>query len=442
MLSVMRPLPHLALACALVACDADPATDAGSGADAGVATDAGPRDAGPPDAGDPPDESPYKGPWVQRPTTTQATIRWESRLAPAEVGVDVTPEGGGAALSFSGSARETVTQLSYGVGSPIVREPDVPGTYYVNEVEVSGLDPATCYTYSIVGWPEHGGRFCTMHDNADHATPIVFYAIGDTSPGVMGTLRLLSAARPEETEFTVHLGDIQYYSTLIESQQLWFRLMQPLLEANAFLPCVGNHEVDEVPFEYADYYQRLFTPAGRDGNDRWFHFETGGVWFFSLSSEHDLELGSEQLDWLEETLAAAEASPGYRFSVIYLHRPLYTLGDYRPREEQRAALFPVIEAHRVPLVLAGHVHGYERFEYPATTYVTSGAGGFVDPSVDQHIRDYPDDAMHRVASGVFLQSMIFEITEDSMGRDVIRGRALDDMGNEEDSFERVVEPAP
>lgn len=432
----MRALLALLLAIhSLTACTEPAPADAGP-PDAGTQ----PRDAGPPDTGPPPDDSPFKGPWVQRPTTGAVTVRWESRLAPDPVEIDVEPEGGGELLTFTGTARETTTTVSYGIGERIVREPDVPGTYYVNEVEVTGLTPATCYRYTITGWPTEGGRFCTMHAPGDHATPIVFYAIGDTSPAVMGTLRLLSAAEPETTEFTVHVGDIQYYSTLIESQQVWFGLMETLLRANAFLPCIGNHEMDEVPNEYVDYYQRLFTPAGRDGNDRWYSYTTGGVYFFSLSSEHDLDLGSEQLDWLEESLAAAEADPDYRFSILYLHRPLYTLGDYRPRESQRAALFPVIESHRIPLVLAGHVHAYERFEYERVTYVTTGAGGFADPSVDQHIEDYPDDALHRVSSGTFLQSMIFEIVQDGAGQDLIRGRALDELGMVRDSFERVVSP--
>ncbi len=429
----MRTLAIVCLALSLTACDSNVAPlDAGP-ADAAQAR----HDAGPPDAGTP-DDSPYKGPWVQRPTDVAVTVRWESRLAPDPVAIDVTREDGSAMQTFTGSARETTTTLSYGVGT--LDRPDVPGTYYVNEVEVSGLDPATCYRYAIVGWPTEGGRFCTMHAPGDHATPIVFYAIGDTSPAVMGTLRLLSAAHPEDTEFSVHVGDIQYYSTIIESWQVWFDLMQPMLRANAFLPCVGNHEVDEIPNEYVDYYERLFTPGGRDGNDRWYSYQTGGVLFVSLSTEHDLDLGSEQIDWLESTLAAAEADPSYRFTVLYLHRPLYTLGDYVPRDSQRMALFPLIAAHRIPLVLAGHVHGYERFEVDGVTYVTTGAGGFTDPSVDQHIGDFPDDAAHRVASGTFLQSMIFDITQNGAGEDVIRGRALDDMGIEQDSFEHVVAP--
>jgi len=419
----------------LIACDDDvPPTDAG------VARDAGPpRDAGS-DAGPEPDDSPLKGPWVQQPNTSAVTVRWESALAPPSAAIEAVAEGGGDTLSFMGASRETVTQLSYGIGSPIVSHPDVPGTYFVNEVELTGLTPATCYTYTIVGWPTHGGRFCTMHERSDHATPIRFYVIGDTSPGVMGTLRLVSAAQPETTEFTVHVGDLQYYSTLIESQQLWFNLMQPLLSANAFLPCVGNHEIDEVDHEYVDYYERLFTPAGRNGNDRYYHYDTGGVWFFSLSSEHDIDAGSEQLEWFETELAAAEADPDYRFSVVYVHRPLYSLGDYRPRDSLRAVLLPILETHRIPLVLSGHNHAYERFEYPDTTHIVSGAGGFVDTSVDQGVADAPDDAMHREASGVFLQSMILEIVQNTAGEDVVRGEALDDMGMVRDSFERVVSP--
>lgn len=427
----MRALAILCLALGLVACEDEPASPDGGPIE--------PVDAGPPDAGPPPDDSPYKGPWSLRPTTDSIAIRWESRLAPDAVAIDVEPEAGGELQTFTGTSRETTVRLSYGVGSPVVTRPDVPGTYYVNEVEPTGLSPATCYRYSIVGWPGEGGRFCTMHAPDDHATPITFYAIGDTSPGVMGTLRLLSSASPEDTELTVHVGDIQYYSTVIESQQLWFEAMEPLLRANAFLPCVGNHEM-EIDHEYEDVYVRLLSPAGHDGTNEWFHFETGGVHFFSLSSEHDLDLGSEQIDWLEAMLATAEADPNYRLTILYLHRPLYTLGDFSPRSSHRDALFPIIAAHRIPLVLSGHVHAYERFEYDTVTYVTTGAGGFVDRSVDQHVDDLPDDAAHRAASGTFLQAMIVEIVQDSMGRDVVRGRTLDDMGIERDSFERTVAP--
>lgn len=415
---------------------------AACGDDATAAPDSGPvtRDAGPPDAGPPPDDSPYKGPWSLQPETDRVLVRWESRLAPDIVAVDVHAEGSEDVTTHTGAARETEVRLSYGVGTAVIREPDYPGTYFVNDVEVTGLEPATCYRYSIVGYPDEGGRFCTMHAPDDHATPITFYAIGDTSPAVMGTTRLISSEDPAQAEFTVHVGDIQYYSTVIETHQLWFRLMRPLLRANAFLPCVGNHEVDEVEHEYEDYYLRLFSPAGRDGTSEWYHYQTGGVHFFSLSSEHDLDLGSPQVDWLEEALAEAEADPSYRFSILYLHRPLYSVGDYRPRDSQREALFPLIATHRIPLVLAGHMHAYERFEVGDVTYVTTGAGGFRDADVDELVAELPDDAALRVASGSFLQAMFVEILQNDAGEDVIRARVVDDVGAVRDSFEKVVAP--
>lgn len=395
-------------------------------------------DAGAPDVGPPLDDSPYKGPWSLQPETDRVLVRWESRLAPEAVAVEVHAEGSDDVTMHTGTARETEVRLSYGVGNAVIREPDYPGTYFVNDVEVTGLEPATCYRYSIIGHPDEGGRFCTMHAPDDHTTPITFYAIGDTSPAVMGTTRLISSEDPAQAEFTVHVGDIQYYSTIVETHQLWFRLMRPLLRANSFLPCVGNHEVDEIEHEYEDYYLRLFSPAGRDGTSEWYHYQTGGVHFFSLSSEHDLDLGSSQIDWLEEELAEAEADPHYRFSILYLHRPLYSVGDYRPRDSQRAALFPIIAEHRIPLVLAGHMHAYERFEVGEVTYVTTGAGGFRDADIEGLVAELPDDAALRVASGSFLQAMFVEIVQNDSGEDVIRARVVDDVGAVRDSFEKVV----
>ena len=39
-------------------------------------------------------------------------------------------------------------------------------------------------------------------------------------------------------------------------------------------------------------------------------------------------LGSEQAAWLEQQLADASAQPGYRFSIVYFHRPFITLSEY------------------------------------------------------------------------------------------------------------------
>jgi acid phosphatase type 7 len=442
------------LTSALTACPGEPSPD-DAALDAGSDAFWRPRaDAGPPDATlGPPTEAPYKGPWAMRPRTTSTVIRWESRLAPTPPRVDYqTEDGSGVMQSAAGTSTETEVRLSYGIGLPMIEQPDVPGTYFVNEVRVEGLRPATCYTYAIHDHPAASGRFCTMHEPTDTGTPITFYAIGDTSPYFMGTLRVLDALPANETELSIHVGDIQYYSTLFETQQFWFGAMEPLLRANAFLPCYGNHE-EEIEHEREDIYERLFaTPGDEDDQTFWYHYETGGVHFLSLSSEHDLALGSPQNDWLEATLDRIEAEPGYRFSVLYLHRPFFSVADYGIRAEQRDTVEPIVRAHRVPLVLAGHMHGYERFTVPYGTgadsfevaYVTTGGGGFrITPdALNEYVDDHPEDAAYRVASHNQIQAMQFEITRAPDGTDRIRGLCADDTGMERDAFEVTCTPIP
>ncbi len=422
----------LALAVPVAGCgdDDEPVTPDGGVADGG-GVDAAPDVDGGTDAGPPLDDTPSKGPWAIRPEVDGATVMWESRLAPPFVAVEVTPEAGGTPVEVDGETTSSVVTAMW--VSSIVDEPDLPGTYYMNSVAITGLDPATCYSYTLVGDPELGGRFCTMHTSDDHTTPIRFYVVGDTNPILMHTQDIFDAASPRDGEFVVHGGDLQYYSSILETWQAWFRLMPDLLEAGAFLPCVGNHEM-ELDGEFEDYYSRFFPAAGEDGDTIRYHFETGGVHFFSLSTEHDTAPGSDQYDWLVARLDEVEAEPDYRFSIVYFHKPYYSVGDYRPSLDRRADFDPIFQSHRVPLVIAGHVHGYERFEVGNVTYITSGGGGSILGDMDQYVSEYPEDAALRVSSGAFYQSMLVTIEGTT-----VQGVVTDDVGTVRDSFERTVE---
>lgn len=432
---------RLACLVLLCACSSPPAPtdDAASPDDAGVDAHRDRPDAATPL---PQTDEPYKGPFVMQPTTTSVLVRWDSVLMPAHVEVDYAPEAGGAMQTATGTARLTPVLLAY--DPPNHNAPDVPGDFYLSEVPITGLTPATCYLYSVAGYPTAHGRFCTMHDATDHTTPITIYAIGDTSPAIMNTLHILSHTDPAGQEFTIHVGDLQYYSTIIETQQLWFELMQPLLRANAFLPCEGNHE-DEIAHELDDIYARLFDHPG-DTTDTtwWFHYETGGVHFISLSTERDVSMGSEQWTWFSDTMNRIEAEAGYRFTIVYFHRPIYGVASYSPNLGNRAAIEMVTNAHRVPLILAGHMHNYERFQIGSTTHVTTGSGGFTDPAatLDDLVTTFPADAANRVASGAYLEALLLEIVPDTAvpGGDVIQARVLDDMGATRDTFEIHVPP--
>lgn len=413
----------IGLCSALVACE-DPdlpcsACDAPGGGGAGAGGSGG---AGGGSALVCPASGVYHGPWALRFDETSAVVRWDA-CKPGDVAITLTPEAGGAAQTVTGTQAPAVLTTSHQL---LDIPPDVPGTYYTSEVALTGLEPGACYTYSLVAEPSAGGRFCTAEPDGG---PISFMAIGDTNPGIAPTEDVLANVLVRSPDFTLHLGDIQYYSSVVDSWSQWFLSMQPMLSSGgAFMPSIGNHE-SENETEYTDYYDRLFADAGFDGNRRYYRFQSGGFWFFALDTESSLAPNSEQGIWLAQMLEDAQAQPGFRGSVVYMHRALITVGDAQSDPGLRSVLEPLFVEHDVRLVLAGHMHGYERFVSNGLTYVTSGGGGGALGNIDENVDERPDEAALRVASAAAFHAVHVEI-----GATSIDGAAIDETGAEIDSF--------
>jgi hypothetical protein len=361
---------------------------------------------------------------VQRFDSSSARIRWDS-CAPGDASITLVPDGGGDPIVVEGSQSATDIDFEY---APLLDdvEPDRPGTYYLSEVVPTGLEPGACYSFSLGADPARGGRFCTARPTGQ---AFRFVATGDTNPTVGPTPELFAAAVADgPADFVAHLGDIQYYSALVESWARWFELLQPMLSSAAFQPSIGNHE-DEKPGEYEAYYGRLFADAGFGGTSRYYRFESGGLWFFALDTESDLSPNSPQGQWLEAELAAASVQPGFRGSIVYMHRPFITVGDSASQPALRAYYEPLFETQGVRLVLAGHMHGYERFESGALVYVTSGGGGGAMGDIDANVEARPDEAALRVAASDVKHMTVLDVTASSI--DV---RAVDAAGGTLDSF--------
>jgi hypothetical protein len=264
-------------------------------------------------------------------------------------------------------------------------------------------------------------------------------AIGDTNPILGHTRGVLNHALPDAPEFVVHVGDIHYYSST-ETWAYWFGAMAPMLREAAFLPAIGNHE-DETqlePTDFADYYDRLFHQPSLDGMPAYFRFSWGGVWFHAVDTEAPFDSGSPQYQWLAQSLTDAASRPGFRFSVVYMHRNLYTLGDSAPQVDQRRSLGPEFMASKVRLVLSGHMHGYERFEVGDITYVTTAGGGAVIGDVNANVPNYPMDVPLRVAAAPAYHAMIFDVTP--MGAATrLHGRAIDESGQVIDELDHLIE---
>ncbi|MBO6934051.1 MAG: metallophosphoesterase family protein [Deltaproteobacteria bacterium] len=420
----LRVVLGLTMAAALGCGDDD--GDGDAPVDSGV--DQGPRDFGPPE----PDPEPIpKRPWVVGVNTTMAMVRWETPDEPTTVELTLTPEEGGEARTIEGTSREDTITIEHGLGLAAVELPDFAGTYYLQQVTIDELTPNTCYTYEVTAI-EEGGRFCTMHEPTDHTTPIELLVVGDTSPVLGATAGLIDLLVDDSVEMTIHAGDLQYYDALFETWAVWFPAHAPILAQGAFWPTIGNHE-EERDGEYDQTYARYFenpslTEAGEpDGNTSAYHFQSGGVHFFSVNSEDDIGEFDEDFSWLDEGLTAAEASEGHRFSIVFFHRPIWTLAEHSPSESLRAVIDPILDAHEVPLVLQGHNHVYERFSVDGRTYIVTGGGGSGLYTLDDQVEVRPDEAPLRVAAGVFQHGVRITIDETEMHL-----RAIDNEGTIQD----------
>ncbi len=398
----------------------------------GESTPAGPDDAGADedaDAGIPCEGSGIsKGPWVLAMDETHVTVRWEACRAGTSGDITYVPEAGGAAATATATETPTVVTTTFSAPLNPNATPDYAGTWYMHDAALSGLAPATCYTYALAADATRTGRFCTSRKPGD---PIRFLAIGDTNPALGdSTTNVLSHVLPKNPDFTLHLGDIEYYDSTLETWALWAGKMQPLLSQGAFLPAVGNHEL-EKPTEYAEYTLRFFHGAGFDGNDEHYHFESGGVHFFVLDTQEPTDGSSAQAAWFAEQIVEAEQQPGYRFSIVYFHKPFVTCGDTGDDPAARQYFEPLFLQHKVPLVLQAHMHGYERFEIGALTYVTSGGGGGAIGDVNQNVsRSYCSD---RVVSGGFFNGTVIDVDATTL-----TGTVIDDQGVVRDTFQKTV----
>lgn len=369
-----------------------------------------------------------KGPWALAVDEASAKVRWEACQPDTDAGLVFMPEESGPEQTVTAEATAITLQQTYTAPLNDDAPPDAAGTYYTHEAVLTGLEQGTCYAYSLAADPSRKGRFCTARAAGED---LEFMAIGDTNPGLGFTAPVLEHVLAKGFDFTIHGGDIQYYDSGFETWSSWFPVMQPMLSQGAFFPAIGNHESEKFD-ELATYALRFFGGAGFDGGETYYRFQNAGVHFFSLNTEESIGQGSAQATWLESRLAEVSALPGFRFSVVFMHRPLLTCGDSGDDPTAYAWLEPVFVANGVTLVLQAHMHGYERFE-PASgvTYVTTAGGGGLMGDVDENLaRPYCGD---RVAAAGKYHAMVFEL-----GAATLTGTAIDKDGAVIDTFVKDV----
>jgi tartrate-resistant acid phosphatase type 5 len=213
-------------------------------------------------------------------------------------------------------------------------------------------------------------------------------------------LRSVAAARPRRDAFLI-LGDNVETGMNDSSWQEELADLALLGDMPVF-SLMGNHD-GLVGGQY--HYLNYFLPAGIKTPSKspfYFAMSAGPAQIVVLELLWGVETFSQaQADWLEKTLSSL---PAGKQVIVLSHSFIYASGytdehglDYYDNPGCIAKVAPILERHKVALVVSGHNHDMELLRKNGVTYVVIGAmGGLLDPA-----RSYSSPASLWFKDGTF-----------------------------------------
>lgn len=248
-----------------------------------------------------------------------------------------------------------------------------PGPEPVCQV-FAGLRPGVTTDYAVAGAT---GTAAAL-PSAGTLRVAAFGDSGNGSPEQWAVAAQLEKAAPH---FTLHLGDVVYPRGSLEDYgPRYFAPYKATLSRSPVYPVPGNHDYANASV-FAGLGRRRFETYKRiHRKPAYYSFDAGPAHFVALDVNQAwgtraapaIGPGSPQDLWLRADLEASAAP----WKVVFLHVPVHASEDHGEHERLRAWLEPILERHRVRLVLQGHDHIYERSRpLKGTVFVTAGTGG-------------------------------------------------------------------
>ena len=256
-----------------------------------------------------------------------------------------------------------------------------PNTGQLHRVTLKELSPKTSYDYRVAGGPVYRTR--TAPDNSSDYT-FAFICdtglIGRLDGNATGTRQIINEVLRDQPDFILGGGDYAYgnkdgrFKKMGDAIDTWFLQWQDVLAQYPFMAQYGNHEIHLVE-RFEDWGPRFAHPNGFDEN-RNYSFDVGNVHFTSIFLPKN-DLTEEQLAYIDADLAQAR-DRDIPWLIVFQHEAMYGHGTSHPaRPENRAALAPIFERHKVDLHLSCHDQNYER-TFPLTEVPDNPTPGSTD----------------------------------------------------------------
>lgn len=246
------------------------------------------------------------------------------------------------------------------------------GLAHHHQALVTGLQPGTLYAWRVQGdrtfspWRQ----LRTAAAGGKAAPAVQFLYVGDTQNknASLSTRVMHEAVRhAPNADLVLFAGDLVSEAVDDDEWGEWFDATMPLARM-LFAPAAGNHEYIEV-VDDDGHEQRVLPPswsahfalpgngaAGLAATSYWFDWQQVRFVMLDGTSALDLDTAAVQARWLDDVLAA-NANP---WAIVLIHQPIYSPRADRDNLQLREHIQPVLESHRVDLVLQGHDHTYGR----------------------------------------------------------------------------------
>jgi hypothetical protein len=258
----------------------------------------------------------------------------------------------------------------------------------LRQATIRGLAAGTPYICRVLERDGGRGRRLRFRTAPPASAPFRFAAVGDSGDGSRAAARIARRILATRPAFLVHLGDLGYpRGTPRELDAAFIGPYRRVLERVPIFPTPGNHDLTSGG-AYAEVFSPLYASQAADRLH--YGFEWGDARLLSVSYRIFRDPGVVERSWLGEALAAAAAHP---WRIVFLHAPAYTTARKGGVQGGRW-LEQILERGRADLVLAGHVHMYERADLACASddaarvlSIVSGGGG--NASLD-HPRPHPN----------------------------------------------------
>lgn len=310
-----------------------------------------------------------RGPYLQKASDTQMTIKWRT---------DLSSE---CTLLYGTDMNNLTDSLSESIETT------------EHEITLTNLSPGTVYYYEIkdsLGTQKEAASdlYFKTHPIPNTEENMTAWILGDCGTGNSNARAVRDAfysyIGTNHTDMMLFLGDNAYNDGTDQQYQdaIFENMYEDKLQNTIAWSCLGNHDgySAQSSSQTGPYYDIFtFPTAGESGGvasgtEAYYSFDYGNVHFIILDSyDTDRSVGGAMYNWCLSDLQNTTA----KWIVAMWHHPPYTKGSHDSDLESnliqmRERFLPILEDNGVDLVLSGHSHSYERSYYLKDHYGNSG----------------------------------------------------------------------